>query len=201
MAGGVLVWRTEGSEGLELARVELSGTRLRAIGRAIRTQPEPYSLTYVLETADTFVTTRLSVTAESGHRTQTLDLVRRQDGVWTANAEPLGGLEGSLDCDLALSPLTNTMPILRHGLHRGGGPVDFVMAWISVPDLTVHPSEQRYTFVRTAGDRRVVRYEGRHRDYVGDIEVDEHGFVVRYPELAVRVAAQGDQGEYINVGA
>ncbi|HEY8201917.1 MAG TPA: putative glycolipid-binding domain-containing protein, partial [Actinomycetota bacterium] len=90
---------------------------------------------------------------------------------------------------LALSPLTNTMPILRHNLHRGGGPIDFLMAWVSVPDLTVHPSAQRYTFIRALGDRRIVRYEGRHRDYVGDIEVDDHGFVVHYPELATRVAA------------
>ena len=189
MAGAVFVWRTEGSEGLELARVELDGTRLGATGRAIRTEPEPYSLSYTLETADAFVTTRLSVAAEHGNQTKALDLVRRQDGLWTANGEPLDGLEASLDCDLAMSPLTNTMPILRHSLHRGGGPVDFVMAWVSVPDLTVHPSEQRYTFVRSTGDHRVVRYEGRHRSYVGDIEVDDEGFVVRYPELAVRVAA------------
>jgi hypothetical protein len=183
------VWRTEELEGLELARVELDGTRLRATGRAIRTEPEPYAMAYTLETADSFVTTRLSVTAELGGRTNALDLVRRTDGVWTANGDELGGLEGSLDCDLALSPLTNTMPILRHNLHRGGGPVDFVMAWVSVPDLVVHPSAQRYTFVRATQDRRIVRYEGRHRDYVGDIEVDENGFAVHYPELAIRVAA------------
>lgn len=194
MAGRTFVWRTVEIEGLELARVEVDGTRLRATGRAIRTEPEPYVLTYALETGDSFVTTRLSATAELGDRTHTLDLVRSSDltgGVWTANgqkAAPGGGLDESLDCDLGLSPLTNTMPILRHGLHRGGGPIDFVMAWVSVPDLTVHVSGQRYTFVSSDADRRIVRYEGRHRDYVGDIEVDEHGFVVHYPDLAVRVA-------------
>jgi hypothetical protein len=192
LAGRVFVWRTEELEGLELARVEIDGTSLRATGRVIRTEPEPYALTYSLETAPSFVTTRLTVAAELGGRTNTLDLARSPDGVWTANGEALapgGGLEGSVDCDLALSPLTNTMPILRHNLHRGGGPIDVLMAWVSVPDLTVHPSAQRYTFIRALGDRRIVRYEGRHRDYVGDIEVDDHGFVVHYPELATRVAA------------
>jgi uncharacterized protein len=189
MPPAVFVWRTEGFEGLELARVEVDGTRIRATGRAIRAEPEPYSLDYALETAEGFVTTRLSVAVERGDRGGSLDLVRRRDGAWTANGEPLAGLETSLDCDLALSPLTNTMPILRHGLHRGGGPLDFVMAWVSVPDLSVHPSEQRYTFVGTGAGRRIVRYEGGHRSYVGDIEVDDDGFVLRYPDLAVRVAA------------
>ena len=189
--GRAFVWRTLEIEGLELARVEIDGTRLRATGRAIRAEPEPYVLTYELETAGSFVTTRLSAVAELGGGTKTLDLVRREDGVWTANGQEAvsgGGLDGSLDCDLGLSPLTNTMPILRHGLHRGGGPIDFVMAWVSVPDLTVHVSGQRYTFIRAGGDRSVVRYEGRHREYVGDIEVDADGFVLHYPELATRVA-------------
>ena len=191
LAGRAFVWRTEELEGLELARVELDGTRLAATGRAIRTEPEPYVLTYTLETAASFVTTRLSLTAELREGTNTLDLVRSPNGVWSANGEefaPSWGLEGSLDCDLALSPLTNTMPILRHNLHHGGGPIDFVMAWVSVPDLAVHPSAQRYTFVQTLDDRRVVRYESRHRDFVGDIEVDDDGFVIHYPELATRVA-------------
>jgi hypothetical protein len=196
MPARTFVWRTVEIEGLELARVEVDGTRLRATGRAIRTEPEPYVLTYALETGQSFVTTRLAATAEFGDRTKTLDLVRRDDGVWTANGQEAvsgGGLEGSLDCDLGLSPLTNTMPILRHGLHRGGGPegpIDFVMAWVSVPDLTVHVSGQRYTSIGPAeADHRIVRYEEVHRDYVGDIEVDGNGFVVHYPELAVRVAA------------
>ncbi len=52
---------------------------------------------------------------------------------------------------LPWSPLTNSMPVLRHGMLRSGGPVDFLMAWVSVPDLSVHASPQRYTFVRAEG--------------------------------------------------
>jgi hypothetical protein len=89
--------------------------------------------------------------------------------------------DGSLDCDLGFCPLTNTMPILRHGLHEGGSPVDFTMAWVSVPDLTVHVDRQRYEPVRPG----VVRY--RSDRFSSDLEVDNDGIVVRYPQLAYRV--------------
>jgi hypothetical protein len=37
----------------------------------------------------------------------------------------------------AVSPLFNSMPVLRHALHDGGTADDFVMVWISVPALAI----------------------------------------------------------------
>jgi hypothetical protein len=61
----------------------------------------------------------------------------------------LPDLRDALDCGLGLCPVTNTMPILRHdyvgAAHRGEmAGREFVMAWVSVPDLTVHQSRQQY---------------------------------------------------------
>ena len=96
--------------------------------------------------------------------------------------------KSALDCDLALSPLTNTMPVLRHGLLSGGGPIDFVMAWVSVPDLAVHLSPQRYTFMSREGDRSLVRYESGSRDFVAELVFDSDGFVIAYPGIGRRVS-------------
>jgi hypothetical protein len=79
------------------------------------------------------------------------------------------------------------MPVLRHRLHHGGGPVDFLMAWVSVPDLAVHPSRQRYTFLRREDDARVVRYESRGGDFMSDLRFDDDGLVIDYPKLARRI--------------
>jgi uncharacterized protein len=92
----------------------------------------------------------------------------------------------ALDCDLAFSPLTNSMPVLRHGLLEGGGPVDFLMAWVAVPDLSVHASRQRYTFVRKTGDVSVVRYESESRDFVAELTFDAEGLVIDYPGIGRR---------------
>src|SRR5258708_31944446 len=46
----------------------------------------------------------------------------------------------------------------RHGLLGGGGPVDFLMAWVSVPWLSVTPSRQR-----NAEDRKSTRLNSSHQ--------------------------------------
>jgi hypothetical protein len=196
----VRVWaKEEPFPGSELADATIGEDRLSAKGTAIGANPVPYRLEYELETAEGFVTTRLWVRTEGKGWRRELDLRRLSSGdwVWKAGSEgdpgfsSLGGsradTEGALDCDLGLSPLTNSMPVLRHRLHHGGGPVDFLMAWVSVPDLAVHPSRQRYTFLRREDDARVVRYESRGGDFMSDLRFDDDGLVIDYPKLARRI--------------
>jgi hypothetical protein len=91
-------------------------------------------------------------------------------------------LEGALDCDLAFSPLTNFMPARR----LGPEPVDHVMAWVSVPDLGVRRSEQRYEPI----DDHHVRFVSLDGDFVAELELDDDGLVVRYPQLAELVPSE-----------
>ncbi|MEV6996400.1 putative glycolipid-binding domain-containing protein [Streptomyces sp. NPDC093982] len=181
----VITWAVSGSKGIETAWAELGDDALRARGRAVGTTPEPYWISYELDTADGFVTRRLRVTAESADGTRTLDLRHDGAGRWTADGEHLPDVDGALDCDLGLCPLTNTMPVLRHGLRLAPGEREFLMAWVSVPDLAVLPSRQTYTHL---GRNRVRFASG---DFRSDIEFDDDGLVVDYPELAARLARSG----------
>jgi uncharacterized protein len=84
------------------------------------------------------------------------------------------------------------MPVLRHGLHRQPGRVDFVMAWISVPDLGEHTLHQRYEHVRANSHGATVRYvsvEDARETFTADLEFDRDGLVRHYPGLARRVTA------------
>ncbi|MGY1579112.1 putative glycolipid-binding domain-containing protein [Streptomyces sp. MN13] len=182
----VVTWEVTASRGYETAWAELTGDALRARGRAVGTVPEPYWISYELQTADGFVTRRLTVTAETADRTRTLDLRHDGHGRWTADGRPLPETDGALDCDLGLCPLTNTMPVLRHGLHRAGGPREFLMAWVSVPDLAVRPSRQTYTPLGTEG---LVRYSSG--TFRSDVRFDRDGLVVDYPDLARRLGGPG----------
>jgi hypothetical protein len=195
-----VAWRGIDGVRAEAARVELEADRLSASGTQIGADPLPYRLDYVLETGEGFVTTRLRVEVEGHDWSRQLVLERDPGGSWACATQtsgspdlppPSGDLEpvnGALDCDLGLCPLTNTMPVLRHGLLEGGAQ-DFVMAWVSVPDLGVHRSEQRYEHVRALDRGAIVRYVGRHWDFVGELELDQDGLVVHYPDLAVRLEA------------
>jgi hypothetical protein len=86
------------------------------------------------------------------------------------------------------------MPILRSGLHRRPGAENFVMVWVSVPDLSVVASGQRYEHVQSHEDgTSVVRYvdRGVFEGFTADLVLDADGFVVLYPELAERVSDAG----------
>jgi uncharacterized protein len=97
-------------------------------------------------------------------------------------------LTGALDCDLGLSPVTNMMPVLRHGLLGGGGPIEFTVAWVAVPALAVRGDGQRYRHLRSADDHHVIRYEATDGSFAADITVDAEAVVIDYPGIARRLA-------------
>ncbi|MFF2546737.1 putative glycolipid-binding domain-containing protein [Kitasatospora sp. NPDC058063] len=181
-------WRVTETAGLETSWIDLRPTALTARGRVAAAEPAPYWLDYELDTGDGFTTRRMHVTARTPDTVRTLDL--RRDGTtgrWTVDGTPRPDLDGALDCDLGLSPLTNTPPVLRHALHRGPGEHHFLMAWIRVPELVVVPSRQTYTHLRRHEDGgATVRYASG--DYRADLLLDADGLVADYPGLAHRIA-------------
>ncbi len=179
MSRRLVVWRGVEEWLAEACEVTLDAERLVATGCQLGADPHPYQVDYELTTGAGWVTERLLVSARDAHGRRELDLRRTDDGAWTANGELQPHVEGALDCDLAFSPLTNLMPARR----LGTAPVEHVMAWVSVPDLVVVRSEQRYEPI----DDTHVRFVGLDDGFTAELELDEDGLVVRYPRLAERV--------------
>jgi hypothetical protein len=195
-----VAWTRDDGCGAEFATVEFGVAALRASGVAIGSEPEPYRLDYELETGPRFAAVRVLVAIHGDGWSRQIELDRRHPQAWRARVEQtghvdlpdaggeLGELTDVVDPDLGLSPLFNTMPVLRHGLLRGGT-AEFVMVWISVPDLSLHRSPQRYTHLKDRGDEHVVRFEatGEGASFVADIVFDADGLVVDYPGIASRI--------------
>jgi hypothetical protein len=144
----VALWRGLDGHRLEIARVEWTGSDLRASGTQIGVT---YELRYELEPG----LLRLEVVDE---------LVRDVR------------LDGADFFDLGFSPLFNSLPVVRDRLLDGGPDRDYVMRWVEVPSLDVSESAQRYepvdtrtirfrageftALVRFGPDGLVERYEG-----------------------------------------
>lgn len=188
---GVEEWLTES------AAVDLESGGLSATGTQLAAEPAPFRVDYRLEAPD-FVTRELEVTSTAEGWRRHLTLRHDGEGSWEAEINDEGDVPGgpwdgalpelseALDIDIQNSPLTNTMPILRHGFHREGSG-DFLMAFITTPSLRVEASLQRYEHVRTTEDGSVVRYISREGDFTAELELDSDGLLSFYPRLARRV--------------
>lgn len=122
-----------------------------------------------------------SLTVRHGERR--LDVVRAA-GRWWVDDQERPDLGEALEVDIAVSPLSNTLPIRRLHLQVGDS-ADIVTAYITVPDLAVTTDPQRYT--RLAEHR--YRYDSRDSDFTAVLDVDAQGLVTRYPGLFQSVAS------------
>jgi hypothetical protein len=174
-----VAWNGEPDWRAEVCELKLGEDGLTATGAQLGSDPRPYRAAYELEARGDWVTRRLRV--EVGG-VGSLELRHDGKGNW-AGVDNAAELEGALDCDLALSPLTNLMPIRRHRLHEQPGTADFAMAWVSLPDLKVHRSQQRYEHL-APGRVRFSDDEG----FTAVLELDADGIVDFYPGLARRVS-------------
>lgn len=201
-----VAWRgwDDDPDRLEAATVTLHDDRLDALGTS---RAPGYVTAWSLTTGPGWVTRRLEVTARGVGWARHLELVRGPDGAWQARTDETGtppedlaapgveasdALDGAVDCDIALCPVTNTMPIRRLGLLGDDAPTGetaLVMAWVDVPSLRVLRSDQLYA-ARSPLDpgtgRAVVTYTSATRDFTADLTVDADGLVVDYPQLARR---------------
>jgi hypothetical protein len=168
-----LLWELPDEHRREVGWIEVgaAGT-LSARGRQWCTGEAAYALEYELETSAGFVTERLEVRVAGG---AALVLERGRSPE----------LDGVLDCDLGFSPLTNAMPVLRDRLQDGGPRREIDVAWVSVPDLSVHRDHQIYEPLAVGR----LRFASPEADFERVIELTSDGFVRHYPDIAHLAAA------------
>jgi hypothetical protein len=182
----IVIWAGTDEWRAEEARLEVTDSGVRAEGTQIGVDPAPYRLTYALDASNGWLTRRLAVRISDGEGLERSVLLEHDlAGSWRVDGADVPALHGALDCDLGFSPLTNLMPVRRHGLHEREGERDFLMAWVDVPTLEVVPYRQRYAHLAP----RRVRFASleRHEGFTADLELDADGLIERYPELAERV--------------
>jgi hypothetical protein len=198
-----ILWRRLDRTGTDHALFsERSGFYAR--GTMMAAGPVPYTCGYELLVDESWVTARLSVTAEGAGWLRGVKLERAAgrwrvtaseqgdlDGALRSSGHPRAGLPGmedpellrdALDVDLEFCPLLNTPPVRRHGLLRArpGTSSALTVAFVRVPSLEVLAVQQVYTAL---GDGRV-RFESD--SFRADLTLDADGYVVHYPELAER---------------
>jgi uncharacterized protein len=171
---------------MESARVQLSGKRIKAIGRIVAgaTGSHPaFSASYDLVTDDSGATKRLSVTVTLAARDRQLSIARDEENMWSITdhrGQSRGAFNGALDVDVVFSPFFNALPIRRTGIYKCTDSVTVPVVYVSLPEFAVNPAAITY---RSGPDG--IKLHSPVADTT--VTVDDDGFILDYPGLAERI--------------
>lgn len=175
---------------MESVRVQLSGNRIRALGRLVAAasgETPAFSAYYDLLTDDSGATRRLGLQVSLAERERHLSIARDEENMWlvtdTRN-ESRAGYDGALDVDVLFSPLFNTLPIRRAGLHERATSITVPTVYVRLPDLEVGAFPTSYSSAEPA-ERTGITVRSPAAETT--VTVDTDGFIVNYPGLAERI--------------
>ena len=175
----IILWRRIDVPGHEIARLDALDAGWKLSGTAVFLAKQgPTMLDYTVICDADWRTKTARVWGGIGGDQVDLALSADAERKWQVNGVECSAVEGCLDIDLGFSPSTNLLPIRRLALEVGAEAA-VAAAWLPFPSLRLELLPQRY---RREGIR-TYRYESGGGAFVRSLEVNEDGFVTRYPSL------------------
>jgi len=181
MAGPIL-WRRLDRPGHEAARIARVDSGWQLLGAAVFLDDRRVCrLDYEVVCDSNWRTRTGRVSGWLGDESIRIEITF-DSGRWRLNAEAID-LAGCVDLDLNFSPSTNLLPIRRLNL-AVGQQASVRAAWLRFPSFALEPLDQLYRRTATS----TYRYESAGGQYIADLEIDDFGFVKRYPGFAEAVS-------------
>jgi hypothetical protein len=172
-----VLWRRLDHPGHESARLSRGEGGWQLAGAAVFAhQGEPCSLDYRIACDPEWRTRSVEVTGWLGGKTILVAAKVTRAGSWKVGGAGVARITGCVDADLNFSPSTNLLPIRRLNL-AVGEERSVRAAWLRFPSFRFEPLEQSYRRL----SRNRYRYSSAGGRFETDLEVDENGFVIRYP--------------------
>lgn len=185
----IVTWQGTARTSLESVRLFVSDGRLRASGRLVVADDQPFSASFEFTVARSGDVGRGLLRTTAADTERQISVGRTEDGMWLIDrgegATQRDEFDGALDVDVAGAVTFTALPIRRLGLHRRIAEVDLPVLYISMPDLTVTLVRQTYRTLALTDEGAVINYKDAHRD--ADITVDKDGLPVTYTNVANRL--------------
>ena len=176
-SSGVLLWRRLDRPGHESAQLSVRHPHRYLAGTAVFADKQgPCRLDYLVVCDEAWRTLSGRVTGWVGEKVIEIELAVDAASRWRLNRAERPEVAGCIDLDLNFSPSTNLLPLRRLGL-AVGQEARVRAAWLRFPSFDLEPLDQLY---RRIGES-TYRYESAGGTFVADLEVNDAGFVVRYP--------------------
>jgi hypothetical protein len=150
-----------------------------------------YKIEYQIKTNSYWETVFFKIISLHSNQKLTISFDSDGKGNWTNAGKPLEPFNGCTDIDIRLTPFTNTLPIRRLRL-QPGKTREIQVLYFDLLEEQIMPVRQQYTCISATE----YHYQNIPNDFEANILVDESGFVVDYPSLFVRTAAQRSHFPY-----
>ncbi len=179
-----IVWRRIDRPGHESARLRDTAGGHMLDGAAVCLEAgAACKLVYSIECDRAWRTVSMHLDGWVAEREIALAMTADERRRWTVNGAAVPELRGCEDVDLGFSPSTNLLPVRRLTLALGQQAA-VRAAWVRFPECVVEPLDQVYERIA----ERTYRYQSAGGRFTALLEVDENGFVVRYPGFWEKVA-------------
>jgi hypothetical protein len=182
-----VLWRNHRDDGLDRCRFDVGPNGFRLSGTALLVREAmPYEVRYTVMADQAWRTRSVGVHVQTPEGDDLrLAVTADGEGGWLLGREPMPGLQGALDVDLAVTPATNTLALRRLSL-APGETAEVAVAYVPLWDLRPERLEQRYE--RLADDRYMYSKPG----FSAELVVDDQGLVMRYEGVWEAVARAPD---------
>jgi uncharacterized protein len=148
---------------------------------------EAWSVRYTVVLDANWVTRSAHIVGRSALGESEVHLESDGNAGWRVDGEPMPELAGCVDVDLEASACTNAFPVHRLELDVGQA-ADAPAVYVRVRDLRVERLEQTYARLPDVGEHSRYHYLAPSFDFRAVLVYDEHGLVLDYPGIAVRIA-------------
>lgn len=167
-----------------LEHLLLGGQTANGMIIALDEEHGPFRFNYHITWGNSWQFHKADLSVVTDCHTRTLILHTDGQGSWrNGRGNTIEELNGCTDIDIWPTPFTNSFPILREPIGIGERR-QFLTAWVSGLDLTVHKQQQAYTRL---ADRQYLFESLEDNGFTAELLVDEDGIVIDYPNLFRRV--------------
>jgi hypothetical protein len=174
-----ILWRRLDQPGHDSARLFFHDAQWHLAGTAVFMESrQPCRLDYRVVCDASWRTVSGSVTGWWGDRAVSVEVRADSARRWWCNDVLCHVVAGCVDLDLGFTPATNLLPIRRLALPVGGS-ASARAAWLGFPSLALTPLDQTY---RRTGEATYA-YQSDGGRFSAELSVNDHGFVIGYPEL------------------
>jgi hypothetical protein len=143
-------------------------------------QQEIYEVAYTLQLDKSWHTQSCSIRCQHNNEIRGVELEKTVAG-WILNGETKPEFDACIDVDIRLTPFTNSLPINRLKL-KIGQKQEIDVIYIDILSNSVKNVQQRYQC--TAANQ--YRYENMANHFEAEIQVDDLGLIIDYPQLFKR---------------